>query len=149
MLALVGSALHERNNMEKAKAHRMAQFFCPVATQFIAGPVQLLGLDFYNRPLHDFSTYEATMERIRFLKTNFMSIVGARIARIAPAYGIGGIGNTYFRDSWRAMILTRAIQNAMIEKETSEKARRLVPLVVAQDNVERELRERDQSFRIQ
>eukprot|EP00814_Leptocylindrus_danicus_P014054 CAMPEP_0116045522 /NCGR_PEP_ID=MMETSP0321-20121206/27666_1 /TAXON_ID=163516 /ORGANISM="Leptocylindrus danicus var. danicus, Strain B650" /LENGTH=373 /DNA_ID=CAMNT_0003526867 /DNA_START=11 /DNA_END=1132 /DNA_ORIENTATION=+ len=145
---LVGSALHERNNMEKAQADRIAQFFCPVATQFLAGPVQLLGLDFYNRPLHDLSTYEATLERLRLLKTNFMSIVGARIARIAPAYGIGGIGNTYFRDSWRAMILSRAIRDAMIEKETSDKARRLVPLVVAQDEVERELRERDQSFPI-
>jgi len=90
----------------------------------------------------------ATLERLRLLKTNFLSIVGARIARIAPAYGIGGIGNTYFRDSWRAMILSRAIQNAMIEKETLDKARRLVPLVVAQDEVERELRERDQSFPI-
>mmetsp|Transcript_8323 Transcript_8323/g.12328 ORF Transcript_8323/g.12328 Transcript_8323/m.12328 type:complete len:373 (-) Transcript_8323:1213-2331(-) len=145
---LVGSALHERTNMEKAQADRIAQFFCPVATQFLAGPVQLLGLDFYNRPLHDLSTYEATLERLRLLKTNFMSIVGARIARIAPAYGIGGIGNTYFRDSWRAMILSRAIRNAMIEKETSDKARRLVPLVVAQDEVERELRERDQSLPI-
>jgi hypothetical protein len=46
-------------------------------------------------------------ERIRFQVQNFGAIVGARIARIAPAYGVGGIGNTYFRDKWRDRVLKK------------------------------------------
>lgn len=44
-------------------------------------------------------------ERVKFQMQNFSAIVGARIARIAPAYGLGGIGNTYLRDQWRNRVL--------------------------------------------
>ena len=46
-------------------------------------------------------------ERLRFQTNNFASIVGARISRIFPAYGIGGIGNTYLRDKWRDQLLRK------------------------------------------
>lgn len=94
---------------DRAQAAKISQFFCPVATQVIAGPVQLLGLDFYNRPLKNLSYASATMERISFLGKNFFSILGARVSRIAPAYGIGGIGNTYFRNEWRDMVIRQEV----------------------------------------
>ena len=69
--------------------------------------MQLLGLDLYNRPLHGLSFKEVLYERVRFQAQNFGAIVGARISRIAPAYGIGGIGNTYLRDKWRDQVLRK------------------------------------------
>lgn len=87
--------------LDKKSALQISQLTCPIVTQLVAGPVQLLGLDFYNRPLSNYSYKAAVVERMKFQYMNFTSIVGARIARIAPAYGIGGVGNTYFRDIWR------------------------------------------------
>lgn len=63
--------------------------------------MQLLSLDIYNRPLPNMSFKEVLSERLTFQFQNYFSIVGARISRIAPAYGVGGIGNTYLRDKWR------------------------------------------------
>ena len=101
---LVGSTLQRKTQMNQTEATRFAQLFCPIATQVIAGPIQLLGLDFYNRPMDNHSRYQAFLKRTFFLGSNFFSILGARIARIAPAYGIGGIGNTHFRDEWKRFI---------------------------------------------
>jgi hypothetical protein len=81
-----------------------AQASMPVAMQFIAGPLQLLGLDLYNRPLENLTTRQAVVERSRFLKEGMTSVVSARIARIIPGYSIGGVLNTKFRDQWRGYL---------------------------------------------
>lgn len=98
---IVSFKLQEQIDLDEKTALKISQLSCPVIAQFIAGPTQLLGLDLYNRPLADLSYSAAMMERIRFQYNNYASIVGVRIARIAPAYGIGGVCNTYFRDCWR------------------------------------------------
>jgi hypothetical protein len=102
--------LQERFDMDKTRALQISQLTCPIATQLVAGPVQLLGLDFYNRPMSELSYKAAALERLKFQCSNFTSIVGARIARIAPAYGVGGVGNTYFRDMWREMLVRRGAE---------------------------------------
>lgn len=84
MPKIVGERLVEDFGVEEGLAGRVSQFSCPILTQFVAGPCQLLGLDYYNRP------GVGVGSRFEFLKTQFWSIVGCRIARIAPAYGIGG-----------------------------------------------------------
>mmetsp|Transcript_3029 Transcript_3029/g.5688 ORF Transcript_3029/g.5688 Transcript_3029/m.5688 type:complete len:390 (-) Transcript_3029:80-1249(-) len=109
MPRIVGERLVADFGIEEGRAGKIAQFSCPILTQFIAGPIQLLGLDFYNRPMCDLGWRAAALSRLEFLKSQFWTIVGCRIARIAPAYGIGGIGNTYFRDSWREMILQNEV----------------------------------------
>lgn len=91
----------EEQGIEKRKSLAISQIMCPVMTQVVAGPIQLLGLDFYNRPMEHLSTIKAAQARIKLLGDKFFSIFGARVARIAPAYGIGGIGNTHFRNEWR------------------------------------------------
>lgn len=101
---IVSVTLQEKANLDEKTALKISQLSCPVIAQFIAGPTQLLGLDLYNRPLANLSYSAAVMERIRFQYNNYASIVGVRIARIAPAYGIGGVCNTYFRDCWRMKI---------------------------------------------
>ena len=76
---------------------------------------------------------DAALERLRLQSSRFVSIVGARISRIAPAYGIGGIGNTYFRDYWREALLHREVSRQMMvdsEVEGREGATRLVELVL-------------------
>jgi len=97
---MVGPMLHEQALLSKDDAFRFAQLFCPIATQLLATPAQLLGLDFYNRP------NKSVTERFRNVCRNYFSIFGARVSRIAPAYGIGGIGNTYFRNEWRSFVET-------------------------------------------
>jgi len=101
---LLGAVLHERHGINRADATKVTQMACPIASQFVAGPAQLLGLDYYNRP-------SATLrERGIMLMKNIPTVVAARIARIAPTYGIGGIGNTYFREKWRDYFSRQDIQ---------------------------------------
>jgi len=102
--------LMENTEMDRKTALTVSQLTCPIAAQFLVTPVQLLGLDVYNRPLRNLSLRAAVTERLRFQRSNFASIVGARISRIAPAYGIGGIGNTYLRDKWRDHLLRKEMQ---------------------------------------
>jgi len=104
---IVSASLEEHTDMEGKTALQVSQFVCPVATQLVAGPIQLLGLDMYNRPFTNMSIQKAIHKRLQFQYTNFCSIVTARVSRIAPAYGIGGIYNTHFRDMWRERLLDR------------------------------------------
>jgi len=106
----VSSTLSERTGLDKSSAQKVAQLACPVAAQFVAGPIQLLGLDMYNRPLANLSFGEAVMERALGLWRGSASVIGARIARIAPGYGIGGIGNTYLRTEWREWLLRKEME---------------------------------------
>ena len=91
----------EDQGIEKTKALALSQMACPILTQAVAGPVQLLGLDFANRPMRGFTFVQAAKERVFSIGRNFFSIFGARVSRIVPAYGIGGVGNTYLRNKWR------------------------------------------------
>lgn len=76
-----------KHGVPKSTADVAAQLFCPVAMQFITTPMHLLGLDCYNRPAQTFQ------ERIDLVAANYRKTVAARIARILPAFGFGGIGN--------------------------------------------------------
>jgi len=142
---MVSETLKEGTSMTKQDALRLSQFLCPVFTQVFATPLQLLALDFYNRPLRKMSYAEAILDRSRFVGQNFSSVMAARVMRMAPAYGIGGIGNTYFRNEWRNMLIRREmkkIDETSTEQDRRDSAKNLVGLVVAR---EREARERDQS----
>jgi len=118
----VTSGLSDSLGIGEGAAANVAQFFCPVVTQLFAGPVQLLGLDLFNRPK------ESIVSRANFVKSQFVPVVAARIARIAPAYGIGGIGNTGLRNRWRQMLITRGVETAAVGNKAG--ARELVDRVV-------------------
>jgi len=104
---IMGKYLAERSNLNKKEAMSISQLVCPVVAQVFATPLQLLGLDMYNRPMTNTSVYSSVKDRLSFIKNNFYSVTSARVARIAPAFGIGGIGNTYLRDNWREMLIRR------------------------------------------
>lgn len=69
-----------------------AQFIAPAAIQFVSTPLHLLGLDMYNR--NGDTTMADRMKKVRldWLKSSF-----ARMARIVPAFGVGGVVNNGLR----------------------------------------------------
>lgn len=70
--------------MERAS---VAQILVPAAVQIVSTPLHLWGLDLYNRP-------EATLrERVRQVGKNWVGSTTARMGRIVPAFGFGGVVN--------------------------------------------------------
>lgn len=70
----------------------VAQFLAPASIQLVSTPLHLLGLDWYNRngntPLAD---------RFRKVRVDWLKSSLARMGRIIPAFGIGGVVNTRVR----------------------------------------------------
>ncbi|KAF7198368.1 putative membrane protein [Pseudocercospora fuligena] len=65
-----------------------AQLACPAASQFIATPLHLLGLDLYNRPAK-----LSIRERMSVIRSLWLSSSLARACRMVPAYGLGSVLN--------------------------------------------------------
>ena len=65
----------------------LAQLACPVMVQLLVTPLHLLGLDLYNRE------GEGLWSRTRKVTSQYPKIVGMRMLRFLPAYGIGGVLN--------------------------------------------------------
>jgi len=70
----------------------IAQFLAPTTIQLFSTPLHLLGLDFYNRGGH--LRWE---DRWKIIRKNWAGSGVARMCRMVPAYGIGGIVNTKVR----------------------------------------------------
>lgn len=68
-----------------------AQFLTPAAIQLISTPFHLLGLDLYNRGDAGWG------ERARKVRVDWAKSVLARICRIVPAFGVGGVVNNGMR----------------------------------------------------
>lgn len=81
------------DNMQKhISAASAAQFVAPAAIQLISTPLHLLGLDLYNRDGKLGARERMVKVRKDWLKSSF-----ARMARIIPAFGVGGVVNTKVR----------------------------------------------------
>lgn len=72
----------------------VAQFVVPAAVQGVSTPLHLLGLDLYNRPGVGVWGNEGRVKRV--LRDWGMSAV-ARVGRIVPAFGVGGVVNMKVR----------------------------------------------------
>jgi hypothetical protein len=72
----------------------MAQFASPALMQFVSTPMHLLGLDLYNRQPAGGLGWRERFMRIRrdYIPSSF-----ARIGKIVPAYGVGGVVNVRLR----------------------------------------------------
>lgn len=75
----------------KAFSDTSAQLFTPCAMQLLSSPLHLLGLDMYNRP------EASSAERVSFIQKEYFKTSLARIARIFPAFGVGGVVNKKIR----------------------------------------------------
>lgn len=73
-----------------------AQFFAPAVVQLVSTPLHLLGLDFYNRP-RDVAPALGWRGRWDVVRKAWAPSAAARICRIMPAFGVGGVVNTKVR----------------------------------------------------
>jgi hypothetical protein len=67
------------------------QLITPISMQILSTPLHLHGLDLYNRPV------ATVAERISFIKQEYVKSALARMARIFPAFGVGGVLNKKMR----------------------------------------------------
>lgn len=77
-----------------------AQFMAPAAVQLVSTPMHLLGLDLYNRPASGPAGAVVTLrDRWDLVRRNWLVSSVARICRIVPAFGVGGVVNMKVRKS--------------------------------------------------
>lgn len=75
-----------------------AQFLAPASMQLFSTPLHLLGLDLYNRPRGQSEWKGLTLqERWGVVKRDWLGASFARMGRIVPAYGVGGVVNSGIR----------------------------------------------------
>jgi len=78
---------------KKLSGATAAQFLAPAGIQLFSTPLHLLGLDLYNR-----NGKEVTWsDRLKIVKKNWAVSSAARICRIIPAFGVGGVVNAKVR----------------------------------------------------
>lgn len=71
----------------------LSQLTCPLVAQLVNTPIFLYGMDLYNKP-------EATSaQRVDFIKAQYWKTWLSRIARIGPAFSIGGVVNRFLRQT--------------------------------------------------
>jgi hypothetical protein len=76
-----------------ASGQTIAQFMAPAAVQVVSTPVHLLGLDLYNRPLAP----GGWRDRFAKVGADWAKSTAARVCRIVPAFGVGGVVNSSVR----------------------------------------------------
>ncbi|KAF2113385.1 hypothetical protein BDV96DRAFT_578939 [Lophiotrema nucula] len=72
-------------------ASSSAQFITPAAVQLVSTPLHLLGLDLFNRP------GARWQDRAGIVVKNWGKSAFARMGRIVPAFGVGGVVNMKVR----------------------------------------------------
>jgi hypothetical protein len=83
----------------------LAQFSCPALMQFASTPMHLLGLDLFNRQPAGGLPWTDRVARIR---RDYVPACFARMGKIVPAYGIGGVANVRLRDYLMKRVENRA-----------------------------------------
>lgn len=72
----------------------VAQFLAPAGIQLLSTPVHLWGLDLYNRPARTGIGWRMRVNRIT---RDWLGGSVARMSRIVPAFGVGGVVNSNVR----------------------------------------------------
>jgi hypothetical protein len=78
-----------------------AQFVTPAAVQLVSTPLHLLGLDLYNRPGAAVGGPDGRVGRVL---RDWAKSSAARMCRIIPAFGVGGVVNTKVRKQFMGKI---------------------------------------------
>ncbi|KAI8853684.1 hypothetical protein BC829DRAFT_480699 [Chytridium lagenaria] len=82
---LLSQKLTTSTPLSKRTTDVIAQLFLPCAFQLVSTPIHLLGLDLYNRPEGG--------DRFGKVRSGYVSATVARMGRILPAFGVGGVVN--------------------------------------------------------
>lgn len=88
---IISKHMQSKMNMDANSSDKLSQLFTPVTMQIFSTPLHLLGLDIYNRD------GMKSVDRINFIKQEYVKTMLARMARIFPAFGVGGVVNKYIR----------------------------------------------------
>ena len=84
-------------------ADNFSQLLTPITMQIFSTPLHLHGLDLYNR-------HSATpVERLSFIRQEYVKTMLARMARIFPAFSIGGVLNKRVRYEAKQMMKTTGL----------------------------------------
>lgn len=101
LVAPIASQLESSTGLSKSTSLLLSQLFCPLFAQLLNTPIFLYGMDIYNKP-------EATSaQRIQFIKAQYWKTWLSRIARIGPAFSIGGVVNRFLRETLTPPIATK------------------------------------------
>lgn len=76
-----------------------AQLLTPLSVQIVSTPMHLLALDLYNRPDVCFG------DRKVFIGREYWKATLARMARIFPAFGVGGVSNKALKENLKRVLL--------------------------------------------
>jgi hypothetical protein len=95
-------SFHQKGFIQDTYAAKpVLQVACPMCVPFLIGPIHLLSLDYYNRPLSHMTLNQSILQRLSMIRRNYISVVTARIFRVSFGFAMGGVLNTYLRDQWR------------------------------------------------
>jgi hypothetical protein len=95
---IISKHMQQKMNMDANTSDKISQLFAPVTMQIFSTPLHLLGLDIYNRD------GMKSVDRINFIRQEYVKTMLARMARIFPAFGIGGVVNKYIRKEGNEML---------------------------------------------
>lgn len=97
----IGKALDDQFSLGKQTSDNIAQVISPCMVQFLSTPLHLYALDRYNRPEPNVTFWN----RVSRVRQEYVKTTLARIARILPAFGIGGIINKYLREFGKQLLV--------------------------------------------
>ena len=125
--------LQTHHQMPEQKSKHMAQICIPIVMQLAVTPFQLLGLDFYNR------SNVSWISRGQAVAESFSSVVSARMIRMSLVYSLGGVLNTFCRDSWREHLELlqeeHTTNNSSSRRQEERPRRRFLPDLVTSFSV--------------
>ncbi len=98
---IISAKMQSEMDFGKTSADTLAQLITPVSMQILSTPLHLLGLDIYNR------SSATGAERKEFIQREYVKTTLARMARIFPAFGVGGVVNKYVRKTGNATLQER------------------------------------------
>ena len=94
---LVAPILPISNEVEKQVSRvSIAQFLAPAGIQLLSTPLHLWGLNLYNRPMGNGTPWRSRMAKV---SKDWLGSSFARMGRIVPAFGVGGVLNARVRRS--------------------------------------------------
>ncbi|KAJ3176549.1 WD repeat-containing protein 19 [Irineochytrium annulatum] len=91
MPQMISERLVKDYKFEGKRAELASQLITPCAVQLVSTPLHLLGMDLYNKPAASLA------QRFQFIAREYVATTLARMGRIFPAYGIGGVVNKELR----------------------------------------------------
>ena len=94
----ISAYLQRHSSMSPVVCDTVTQLLSPILMQIFSTPIHLLGLDLYNHQGKEV----AFKDRIEFIRKEYFNTLAARMTRIFPAFGIGGVLNKKLR-TWSKM----------------------------------------------